>query len=308
MSARLVFFILNLLLAFGLCSCGGSNGDSSGGGGGSGVSITTLAPSKVMVGLPQSGLTIYGEGFTQQSQVLIDSQPALEPIFIDSHTLQVDVDISLIATTGTHQFSVLSNAQMSNSVPLTVYAPQQGPFVMQAMPGFLVGRNEVDPTFIVAADVDGDGLADVIMPGPGLSNSLSLAILHGQSDGSLSAVQNIAVPLLPWALAVGDVDGNGTPDLIPITSFNSSTTTVSIMLGDGHGNFQEPVAQQTFSGIYPSSACLADLDGDGKLDLVLAVEQPTGVSSSVIWLKNTGWRVRCTGHSGLDFRERFFHC
>jgi hypothetical protein len=89
---------------------------------------------------------------------------------------------------------------------------------------------------------------------------------------------------------VGDVDGNGTADLVLVASDNggSGSTTVSLMLGDGHGNFQQPVIQQTFSGIYPANAYLADLDGDGKPDLVLAVQLASGLTGNLVWLKNTG--------------------
>ena len=163
---------------------------------------------------------------------------------------------------------------------------------MQALPGFLVGENLSDAPFIVAADINGDGLTDVIMPGPDLTNSASIAVLLGQKDGTLSAAQYLPVPAgtAPYTLAAGDVDGNGTADLVLVASDNggSGSTTVSLMLGDGHGNFQQPVIQQTFLGVYPANAYLADLDGDGKLDLVLAVQTASGFGGSLVWLKNTG--------------------
>lgn len=265
---------------------GGTGGGGGGGGGGTGLSISVLAPSTVMVGVQLGLVTVFGQGFNAGSQVLIDGRPSQLTDFLDSGALQAQIDPSVVnSTVGTHQFSVQNGGQVSNTLPYTVYAPQQGPFVMRAIPGFLAGGS--DAPFIVAADIDGDGLADVIIPGPELSNSGSVAILRGHADGTLAAVQYIPCPT-PYALAVGDIDGNGPADLVSITSDNSSSTTVSILLGDGHGNFQQPVTQQTFSGIFPGPAYLADLDGDGKPDLVLAVETLSGTSGTLVWLKNTG--------------------
>jgi len=289
---RSSIFVIVVSLTIALFGCGGSSNSSSGTGGGGSesptFSVVLLSPSVVMVGLPVGGVTIYGKGFTQQSQVLIDGQPAPLTTFTDSGTLQAEVNISLSAQAGTHQFSVQEGGQTSNSLPYTAYAAQPGPFVMQAIPGFLVAEDLNDPTFIVAADTNGDGRADVIMPGPGISNHASIAILDGQADGTLAAPHYISVPYPPYALATGDIDGNGTIDLISVTTFNSGTSTVTSLLGDGHGNFQPPVTQQTVNGNYPATADLVDLDGDGKADLTLAVQSLSGLSGTIVWLKNTG--------------------
>jgi VCBS repeat protein len=250
-----------------------------------GLSISLLAPSNQMVGIPVGLVTIYGYAFSTSSQVLVNGQP-INTLFQNSGTLEAQIDESINTTPGTYQFSVQNGSTLSNSLPYTVYLAQQGPFVMQAIPGFVVGGE--DAPFIVAADVNGDSLADVVMPGPPLGNSNSIAILNGQADGLLSAPQYIPVVTTPYAMAVGDIDGNGTPDLVPITTDNFSSTTVSIMLGDGHGNFQQPSAQQTFPGYGPGPAYLADIDGDGKPDLVLAVQQTSGTAYTILWLQNTG--------------------
>jgi hypothetical protein len=251
------------------------------------ISVSALSPSVAMVGIPVGIVLVLGQGFSSGSLVLVNGQP-VNTLLDSSGTLEAQIDPSLNTTPGIYQFSVQTGSTVTNALPYTVYAPQQGPFVMQATPGFLVSENEVDAPFIVAADVNGDSLADVIMPGPDLSNSGSIAVLLGQANGTLSTAQYIPVPLTPYALAVGDVDGNGTADLVSITSDNSSSTTVSILSGDGHGNFQPPTVQQTFAAIFPGPAYLADLDGDGKPDLVLGIRQLTGTVGDLVWLKNTG--------------------
>jgi hypothetical protein len=242
-----------------------------------------------MVGLPQSGFVIYGANFTQQSQVFVDGQPVMSTSFVNSSTLQADIDISIVSVVGAHQFTVQESAGTSNAVPFTVYAPQTGPLVMNAIPGYFVG-NETGAPFVVVGDVNGDGFADVIMPGPQINNTQSIAVLHGNADGSLSPPVTVATQaVFPLqALALGDVNGDGNPDLVYVSGNNSSPNTVGVLLGDGHGNFQLTSASQTLTGLYPGPAFLADLDGDGKLDLVVSVENPAGVTGSVVWLKNDG--------------------
>jgi hypothetical protein len=132
MSLRFVTpLTLSCLLAFALSGCRSSGGGSTGGGGGgggggSGLSISQLAPSSVTVGVSQGEVTVYGQGFTQQSQVFIDGQQAPLTTFTDSGTLQAELNQFFTTTAGTHQFSVQNGTQASNSLTFTIYAIQQG--------------------------------------------------------------------------------------------------------------------------------------------------------------------------------------
>ena len=217
-----------------LSGCGGSSGSGGGGGTGpSGPSISQIAPSSVMVGLPQSGFTLYGANFTEQSQVFVDGQAAMNTTFVNSGTLQADIDTSIDSVVGAHQFTVQESAGTSNAVALTVYAPQRGPLVMNAIPGYLVGNNEDNPPFVVVGDANGDGFADVLMPGPAINNTqnLSIAILDGNADGSLSPPVNVPTQaIFPiQALVFGDVNGDGNPDLVYVSGNNSSPNTIGVL-------------------------------------------------------------------------------
>jgi hypothetical protein len=237
-----------------------------------------------MVGVPLGTLLVSGSNFNSDALVQIDGQ-AVSTVILDPKTLQAEVSPSFDNTVATHQITVQESAGTSNAVSLAVYAPQQGPFVMNAIPGFLVGTESNAP-WIAVADVNGDGFADVIMPNDVPNGTGGIAILLGQSNGSL-APPTILSMTTPYALLVGDVDGDGTPDLVCVTQAGSNSV-VTVFHGDGHGNFQQIASSQVpYLGI-PVTEYLSDLDGDGLLDLVLSGEQGSGTTSNLQWLRNTG--------------------
>ena len=74
----------------------------------------------------------------------------------------------------------------------------------------------------------------------------------------------------PVSLAVGDINKDGKLDLvaaIPCADFMCSTGTINVLLGKGDGTFQTPLSQVVASGV--KSPVLADLNGDGTLDLMV---------------------------------------
>ena len=80
----------------------------------------------------------------------------------------------------------------------------------------------------------------------------------------LVAAPSFPLSASPTSVAVGDVNGDGRPDLV-ITKVGSSNITV--LLGDGKGGFE---AGTDFpAGSQPANALLADLNGDGRLDVVV---------------------------------------
>jgi sugar lactone lactonase YvrE len=69
----------------------------------------------------------------------------------------------------------------------------------------------------------------------------------------------------PQTAAVGDFNGDGIPDLV-LANFSSST--VSVLLGNGGGTFQVQLTYATGGG--PESVAVGDFNGDGVSDLVVA--------------------------------------
>ena len=90
-------------------------------------------------------------------------------------------------------------------------------------------------------------------------------MLLGNGDGTFQVQQTYAVGSSPYAIAVGDFNGDGRPDLVVINSISNGT--VSVLLGNGDGTFQSP---QTYgAGIHPNSVAVGDFNRDGAADLVV---------------------------------------
>ncbi len=127
---------------------------------------------------------------------------------------------------------------------------------------------------LAVADFNGDGNLDLARAG----HSGSISIFLGNGDGTFQA--GIVSPIMQpnpnisfiSPMTVGDFNRDGKLD-IAIGWSNSSSLGAAVLLGNGDGTFQTTPIVSTVSsqGISTSLDLLpaADVDGDGKLDLIL---------------------------------------
>jgi large repetitive protein len=143
--------------------------------------------------------------------------------------------------------------------------------------------------WIVAADVNADGRPDLLVSNTcgSVGCHPSVGVLLNNGDGTFQPA--IAYAMTGWqaeGIAVVDINGDGKPDLVAVNqcviNVNCGFGTpgaIDVMLGNGNGTFQSPVIYDT-GGQIASSVVAADVNGDGKLDLIVSNNCDLTCSSS----------------------------
>ncbi len=145
------------------------------------------------------------------------------------------------------------------------------------------------PFSVAADDLDNDGRKDVVV-GNDNSNDISIYLNMTATPGSIafSAPVNFPVGGRPEFVAVADINNDDKPDLITI---NRGTNNISILknTGSAPGNLSFDPQITLPVNSEPSSAAVADFDGDGRVDI--AVSNFVGTTVSIFRNATTGPEV-----------------
>jgi len=126
----------------------------------------------------------------------------------------------------------------------------------------------VGPIYLAVADVNHDGIPDVVGSGGGPD---SVFVMLGQGNKKFS--QPMTFPSggnSPSGVAVGDLNHDGIPDMVVANSGDlfGKLENLSVLLGRGKGKLGQP---QTYNaGPNPVAVVLGDFNGDGNLDAAVS--------------------------------------
>lgn len=142
---------------------------------------------------------------------------------------------------------------------------------------------------LTLGDIDGDGNVDLLTPD---SQSSSIALFLGNGDGSFGSRLSTPTSTAPTALVSGDINGDGQLDLVSVNGASNGgggygsdaingTASLSILIGNGDGSFT--TATELQANRTPETIQLADLNGDGQLDILTG----NGFDSTLsVWVGN----------------------
>ena len=146
------------------------------------------------------------------------------------------VDASAFSLSGTNAGATITGVTQVDASHYTV----------NVAPGAGTGTVELDLTGAKIADLAGNGF------GGGVFQPTTTLPVGSSPFGPDT-----------YSVTLADVNGDGKLDIV---ASNASSSTVSVLLGNGDGTFQPQTTLAT--GTSPTSTAVADLNGDGKLDLV----------------------------------------
>jgi hypothetical protein len=135
-------------------------------------------------------------------------------------------------------------------------------------------------------DFNNDGKIDVaiVEPSTPSQNTGEIIILLGNGDGTLRTPTHapgyVSPDFSPEQMIAVDLNGDKKTDLLI-----SGSGTPAIFYGNGDGTFRTPVTLQRYgNGDTVSASAVADLNGDGRLDVVSVTFNPVAM---LVYLQNS---------------------
>ncbi len=135
------------------------------------------------------------------------------------------------------------------------------------------------PESVVAVDLDGDNKPDIAVANNDVAGRVSVfKNLSTVGSVSFGTAQVFAVSSNPFSIAVGDINGDGKPD-IAVADQLSNTVSVLINTSVPSTGIISLANKVDFAtGDYPRSLVIADMDGNGRPDLVVGNNNTSIVS------------------------------
>ena len=248
------------------------------------VTITVLPPPPTITSFsplqakPGDAVTISGTNFntTPANNIVFFGATKATVTSANATTLTVTVpagatnSVISVLNTGTNLTTFSQKAflpiftPVKSSIELTDFAPRVN---------FTAGTN---PGYVTMGDLDGDGKPDMAASNQA-DNTVSVFLNNGSLGNPFFAAGiTLTTGQAPQGVAIGDIDGDGKPDMA-VTSYNGNLVSV-FRNTSTTGNISFAAKVDIALGSCPFFVVIRDMDGDGRADMVTANKDANTVS------------------------------
>jgi uncharacterized membrane protein len=255
-----------------------------------------LVPDSATPGGAAFTLTVNGTGFVSGATVQWNSS-ARTTTFVNSTQVTAAITSADISTPGMALVTVVNPAPgggTSNAVFFEVSAPTTSVAYNAPVGHGTNGAAATGTRQFSIGDLNGDGKQDVAT----LNGDGSISVLLGNNNGSFAAPALLHPPIQPnistplgligsvatnaVSLVTGDFNGDGKLDIAEYLTvagaISGQGSVVVVFLGNGDGTFGSAIVStsRSFANSLPQFLLAADVNGDGKLDLIAPCGNPAG--------------------------------
>jgi hypothetical protein len=188
---------------------------------------------------------------------------------------------SSIAVLGICFFATTANAQLaseqaaaarpaaaSKSTTISAVEVQTASAMPAAKPAVTkvaVPSTEAAPTAVGVGDFNNEMRLDIVVTNWGVN---TVSVLLGYGNGSFANQTTLSTgdDSEPYSLAVSDFNNDTVSDIIVA---NYASSTVTVFIGDGHGNFTTLEEFSMGNGAHPICLAVNDFNRDKKLDFAV---------------------------------------
>ena len=146
------------------------------------------------------------------------------------------------------------------------------------------------------ADFNGDGRQDILTR----ANAGLIGVLLQNSDGTFT--EHDTTISANGGTSIADVNGDGKPDILttygspqscpppndPVGCTDTGPATLNVFLGNGDGTFRSLTPVNMTDGADTSTPLVADLNGDGALDVAVTIGDNSSDTLQVLLNNGTG--------------------
>jgi hypothetical protein len=251
-------------------------------------SVIQLVPVSAKPGSGGFTLTVYGANFAAGSVLRWNGSPRATQV-MSSDQLTATINAQDVSKAGTATITVLNPAP-GGGTSSAAYFPVQLPSATIAL---APDAQRLEAGMIAVGDFNGDGKLDLLI-GRGCSGSCdaTLDMYAGKGNGVFAApvrtlIRHLGngISLYVYSLFVADFNGDGKPDVAFTNGdrFGDDGIGTLILLNNGDGTFAASAV------VSDSVAAVADINGDGLLDVVTTGFSPQDIDPEVyVYLAGPG--------------------